>query len=123
LGFFFGGKAPLPLLAFIDLEPGLFQKKSIVARIGPKLQFESLCFLNIGPLFQTNLSVWCDDDGGFSFDRASLLAKSTTIALGGNDDRTPIPFHGTKDNRVIRADLITDETYLVLGPDQTHLFP
>ncbi len=88
---------------------------------GLNSRLKLLCLRDIRPFFQADLSVRHHDDGGFALDRASLLTVSAAVAPGGDHHRPPIPLHRSKNNGIVRTDLIADQAHLVLGPDQAHL--
>ena len=70
---------------------------------------------------KTDFSIRRHNDGGFAHDRTTLLAVSATVASGGDHHGPPIPLDGSKDDRVVRTDLIADQAQFVLGPDQAGL--
>jgi hypothetical protein len=63
-----------------------------------------------------------DDNGRISLDGAPLLAKSTTVAFGGNHDGSAVTFYGAENDGVVGTNFITDQTEFVLGPNQTFFF-
>ena len=63
-----------------------------------------------------------DDDGRISLDRASLFAKSTTVALGGNHNGSTVSFYGPENDGVVRTNFIADQTEFILRPNQTFFF-
>lgn len=108
-------------LSAFDLKSGFFENEFVITGVSLELQLEFFGLLDIRSFFEADLPVGHNDDGRFSEDRTSLLAKPATVALRCNDDRAAIPLDRTKNDGIVWTDLITDQTDLVLSPDQAHL--
>src|SRR4030042_6726336 len=68
-------------LSAFDLKSGFFENKFVIAGVGLEIQLEFFSLLDVGSFFETDLPVRHDDNGRFSEDRTSLLAKPAAVAL------------------------------------------
>jgi len=122
LGFFFRNNTLLSFFLLINPNPDS-SKRNLSSRVGFELQLKPFCLFDIRSLLQADLSVRHNNNRRLPSDRTPLFTKSTTVALGSNDDRTSKALHGTENNGVVRTDFIADQAEFILSPDQAHFFP